>query len=304
MMSRPGGDLVEALLERIGVENPMHARSVQAAAAELTSEERRELEEYVGFCAQEGWGVERLAGAYKVITEDTLREQIQFRRTGRYRHSTFEAVSDTVYFDPAYMSNYMYGLALTLFLWPNHLQIVRFFRARLPLHKGGRYLEVGPGHGAFFRHAARRGSFESCLGVDISPTSLEMTRRLLEYDAAIPPARRQLLQADFLEASTLDGNYDAVVMGEVLEHVEQPELFLRRIKALAASDAFIFVTTAVNAPAVDHIYLFSSVDEVRDMAAAAGFRVVDVLATPYAGCSMEETVRNRLPINVAMVLAA
>lgn len=303
-MKNASNSRVAALLERIGENNPMHARSLQAAVAALTQEELGELDDYVGFCSREGWAIDNLATAYQVITDDTLREQIHFRRTGRYRHSTFKEVSDSVYFDPAYMSNYMYGLALTLFLWPNHLQIVHFFRKTLPRNNHGRYLEVGPGHGAFFRYAARHGSFASCLGVDISPTSLQMTQRLLESDASIPPARRQLLHADFLEATTLTGKYDAIVMGEVLEHVEQPLLFLQRIKTLAAPGAFIFITTAVNAPAVDHICLFRSVDEVRNLAEAAGFRVTDELATSYTGCSMDETVQQRLPINVAMVLAA
>jgi len=303
-MTNASGRLTETLVERIGEGSPMHARSLAVALGGLDHEELQELHDYIGFCAQEGWGIDRLAAAYRVITEDTLREQIYFRRTRRYRHSTFKEVSDSVYFDSEYMSNYMYGLALTLFLWPNHLQIVRFFRRVLPRNSHGRYLEIGPGHGAFFRYAARHGSFGSCLGVDVSPTSLQMTQRLLESDESIPLARRQLLLTDFLEATALDGTYDAIVMGEVLEHVEQPLLFLQRIKALAARGAFIFITTAVNAPAIDHIYLFRSVAEVKELAVAAGLRIVDALATPYTGCSMEETVQQGLPINVAMVLAA
>jgi SAM-dependent methyltransferase len=303
MTRAPNEELVAALVESIGSGNPMHARSLLGALADLTVEERHELEDYVTFCVRDGWGIERLADAYRVITEDTLREQIHFRRTGRYRHSTFDEVSEGVYFDPEYMSKYMYGLALTLFLWPNHLQIVRFFRRMLPKGRAGRYLEIGPGHGAFFRYAARHGNFASCLGVDISPTSLGMTRRLLNSDSSIPRPCWQLLHADFLEVANLMGTYAAIVMGEVLEHVERPLLFLQRIRALAEDDAFIFITTAVNAPAVDHIYLFRSVDEVRELAEEAGLRVVDQLATPYSGCSMEETIQQRLPINVAMVLA-
>ncbi len=93
-------------------------------------------------------------------------------------------------------------------------------------------------------------------------------------------------------------------MGEVLEHVEQPFLFLRRIKDLANQGAFIFITTAVNAPAIDHIYLFRTVDEVHDLAVTAGLKVKEILATPYKGCTMDETVQQKLPINVAMVLGA
>lgn len=292
----------EELVALIAAKNPMQGRALQSARAGMHAEEASELEGYLGFCRSEGLTLEDLADAYQTITMDTLREQVYFQRNGRYRHSTFSEVADKVYFDPDYMSKYMYGLAITLYLWPNHLEIVRFFRRTLPNSKGGRYLEIGPGHGVFFRHAARKGGFASCTGVDISPTSLELTRRLLASDSELPPEKWELVNADFLAVDSLQGEFDAIVMGEVLEHVEEPLRFLVRIRELMASDAYVFVTTAVNAPAVDHIYLFRSVEEVVDMARQAGLGVRELVATPYKGCSMEDTVAQRLPINVAMVL--
>jgi 2-polyprenyl-3-methyl-5-hydroxy-6-metoxy-1,4-benzoquinol methylase len=291
------------LVARICAAHPMQARALTAAVAGLLVDEAEELEHYLSFCEKEGQHTEQMAEAYLTITNDTLREQVYFQRHGRYRHASFDSVASAVYFDSTYMSRYMYGLALTLYLWPNHLQLLRYFRRMLPARRGGRYIEIGPGHGAFFRHAVRHGGFAECLGVDISPTSLAMTRRLLESDAALPGARWRLLEADLLAAEDLGTDYDAVVMGEVLEHVEQPQRFLERIRDMAADGAFIYVTTAINAPAVDHIFLFKSVEEVTDMAAAAGLNVVDILATAYSGCTMEETVQRRLPINVALVLS-
>lgn len=291
------------LVKAIGTVSPMQMRALDAAVLELDADERNELEDYVQFCVREGWGIGQLVEAYKTITDDTLREQVYFQRHGRYRHSSFESVANSVYFDESYMFRYMYGLALTLYLWPNHLQLVRFFKKMLPRGGGNRYLEVGPGHGAFFRHAVRRGGYKHYVGVDISPTSLEMTRRILGMDDSVGRENWDLIEADFLTATELDGGYDAIVMGEVLEHVEQPRLFLERIRELAAKNAFIYITTAVNAPAIDHIYLFNTVDEVVDIARAAGLRMQQILATPYIGCTMDATVQRKLPINVAMVLS-
>lgn len=295
---------LDRLVERIASINPMHARSLGDARAGLFAEERDELEAYLSFCESDGVGIDDLAAAYQTITMDTLREQVFFQRHRHYRHSTFKDVADKVYFDAAYMKRYMYGLALTLYLWPNHLEIVRFFRKAMPLDRGGRYLEIGPGHGVFFSYAATNGGFTSLLGIDISPTSLEMTRKLLGSHASLSGADWRLVNADFLATDDLQGRFDAIVMGEVLEHVEEPLRFLARIRDLARNGAFVFVTTAVNAPAVDHIYLFRTVDDVCDLAIAAGLQVKDLLATPYKGCSMEETVEQRLPVNVAMVLEA
>ena len=92
-------------------------------------------------------------------------------------------------------------------------------------------------------------------------------------------------------------------MGEVLEHVEQPDVFLRRIAELAKQDAFIFITTCINAPAVDHIYLWRTTDELEEMILANGLEIVEPLRLPYEGKTLEESRELNLPINVAYVLA-
>lgn len=300
-MTEQADALLDDLLALIIQDSPMQAVALRRTVATLSPDEREDLVDYVRLCVDNGVGLARLSEAYRTISTDTLREQVYFRRHGTYRHSTFAQVADQVYFDPGYMSNYMYGLALTQFLWPNHLEIFRFFKASLARARGGRYLEVGPGHGAYFRLALRSGRFEHCLGVDISPTSLQQTRDLLAAEPAggVPWT---LLESDFLAMPAPETAFGGIVMGEVLEHVEDPAAFLRKTHELAGPGSFVFVTTAVNAPAVDHIYLYRSVGEVESMARDAGFNVVDVLATPYPGRSMEQTVQERLPVNVALVL--
>lgn len=298
-----GHSLLDELIKRIAADSPMQGRSLPAAVAQLTPAESDALEQYLHFCSIEGWGSEKMAQAYSTIANDTLREQIYFQRNKRYRHDRFASVAENVYFDADYMARYMYGLALTLYLWPNHLQIFRHFQRTIASADGGSYLEVGPGHGAFFRQAMQSGAFHTCVGIDISPTSLAMTQRMLESSGAQSGVSWRLIEADLLTATDIGSGYDAVVMGEVLEHVEQPGRFLERIRDLAAPDALIYITTAVNAPAVDHIYLFRSVQEVKDLARSSGLVTRDVLATPYVGRTMQETVQNSLPVNVALVLS-
>jgi 2-polyprenyl-3-methyl-5-hydroxy-6-metoxy-1,4-benzoquinol methylase len=92
-------------------------------------------------------------------------------------------------------------------------------------------------------------------------------------------------------------------MGEVLEHVEKPDVFLRRIAELAKDDAYVFVTTCINAPTVDHIYLWRTTDELEEMITANGLKIVEPLRLPYEGKTLEESREQNLPINVAYVLA-
>lgn len=295
--------MIDELILAIASTNPMQKRSLDVARAQLNPVEEAGLERYVKFCLGNSVSIEQLAMAYNTITADTLREQIFFQRHGRYRYAKFSEVADAVYFNPEYMQRYMLGLALTAYLWPNHLALSRFFEASLPKDIPGKYLEIGPGHGLYLSKAielSRYGHFDA---VDISETSIALTRQILDFNFSGLGKKWHLHIADFLAGDMPSSRYDAIVMGEVLEHVEQPEAFLRRIRQLSNEQTFIFVTTAINAPAVDHIFLFESVEHVIRIVKECGMRCRDYLATPYPGCDMGETVARKLPINIAMVLA-
>ncbi len=280
----------------------MHRGFLEQAIAGATPQEVDRLAGYLQFCMGKGLTLDYLAESYLTILGDTLDEQLYFRDEGHYRHSTFAEVAESVYHDRDYMDRYMYGLAITNFLWPNHVEMARFLRDTLPRDRTGRYLEVGPGHGFLLLSAIEVGSFDDFLGVDLSAASVEQTRTIINHFHPEAPVRVEL--QNFLEAHDLTpGSFDAIVMGEVLEHVEQPEVFLRRIAELAKDDAYIFITTCINAPAVDHIYLWRTTDELEDMITGSGLSIVKPLRLPYEGKSLEESRVQQLPINVAYVLS-
>jgi len=233
----------------------------------------------------------------------TVDEQIYFNRHKRYRHSTFAEVAESVYHDAEYMNRYMYGLAISTFLWPNHVAMLRMFRAEIPTTAGGRYLEIGPGHGFLLLAAAEVGGYDELLAVDLSEASVRQTKAIMEHFQPGCPVHIEKL--DFLDAAHLKPRtFDAVVMGEVLEHVEDPARFLRRIAELATKDAFIFITTCINSPAVDHIYLWRTIDSLEEMIDACGLDIVKALRLPYEGTTLKESVASELPINVAYTLRA
>ncbi|MDF3025269.1 MAG: methyltransferase domain protein [Alphaproteobacteria bacterium] len=292
---------VAALIDKVIEDNPMHRNFVTRALANVTAAELAHLDAYIDFCKQKGLTIDYLAECYLTIVGDTLREQIYFQKHKKYRYSTFAEIGDSVYFNEEYMSFYMYGLAITSYLWPNHLDLFRFFRETLPAAKTGKYLEIGPGHGYFFMTAMEESKFDTFTGVDISETSIAQTRALIDHFGADKNSF-DLLCMDFLKTDLPENGFDAVVMGEVLEHVEQPELFLKQIARLANKDAHIFVSTCINAPAVDHIYLFNNPEELAKMFDACGLRIKSQLIRPYEGKTEEESLAQLLPINVAYVL--
>jgi SAM-dependent methyltransferase len=263
----------------------------------------RRLADYLLFGRAHGGDLAYLADSYLTIVGDTLDEQAYFAENKHYRHSTFAEVADLVYHDAEYMDRYMYGLAISTFLWPNHVEMARFFRRSLPRGRRGRYLEVGPGHGFLLLTAIELGSYDEFVGVDLSASSIAQTSAIVHHFFPDTPVR--LEQRDFL---SVDGfapaSFDAIVMGEVLEHVEQPARFLRRIRELAAPGAFLFITTCVNAPAIDHIFLWRSTDELEQLITDCGLAIADPLRLPYEGTTQAESAARELPINVAYVLNA
>lgn len=294
--------LLSRLVETISEARPRHADYLVAARARLDEQELQDAERYFTYLLEQGEDMTSLSGAYCALLDETMEEQLFFQRNQRYRYETFEEVSGLVYFDEAYMHNYMVGLAISLYLWPNHLAIHRFFNARLPSKRTGNYLEIGPGHGNFLLRAMRETNYSNFTGVDLSPTSIRLTREIIQSALPEKSDKLQLILADFLNSDLPCSRYDGVVMGEVLEHVENPQSMLDRIAELLSPDGFSFITTCINAPEIDHIYLYRKESEVLDMISDAGLEVVEGLTVPHHGYSLEQCIKMNLPINVAYEL--
>jgi len=293
---------LQELSDAIVAQNPVHAEFLASSMGGLTQEARQGLLEYVEYCTGRGRSIVYLADCYNTITNDTLNEQFFFMKHGRYRYSKYAEVADKVYLDAEYMNKYMYGLAITAFLWPNHAKMYEFFVRSFPRGKRGAYLEIGPGHGYYLRTAAELGNFDRLVGIDVSPTSVALTRDILEHSSLETSAQIDIVESDFLAVENDERGFACIVTGEVLEHVEQPGLFLRKIAELSDKDTHIFVTTCVNAPSVDHIFLWRTTDAIEDLIRESGLEIVEPLHVPITGKTLAECVRDALPISVAYVL--
>jgi 2-polyprenyl-3-methyl-5-hydroxy-6-metoxy-1,4-benzoquinol methylase len=63
----------------------------------------------------------------------------------------------------------------------------------------------------------------------------------------------------------LGARFDFITMGEVLEHVEQPQKLLIRLKELLVPGGRAFVSTCANCPAIDHVHQFDNIGQIRKM---------------------------------------
>jgi 2-polyprenyl-3-methyl-5-hydroxy-6-metoxy-1,4-benzoquinol methylase len=233
---------------------------------------------------------------YLKMIADVRVETMHFARTGEYTSKSFDEVNKRVYNNPEVMEYYMNGLLLSQFLWGHHYSILNYFTDNLSKYrdKVDHYLEMGGGHGLYISQAIsllKPGTKFDL--IDISPTSIEASRSLINNDAV------NYTLSDIFKVKA-EKKYDFITMGEVMEHVEDPIALLKKLGELLKDGGSMFVTTPTNAPAIDHIYLFKNAEDIRDVIDKAGFRVTDEIGVYSEKVSKERAEKYK----VAMLYAA
>lgn len=293
--------LIDELIQEILRINKLQSNFLADSVKALSKSDTQVFTQYLNYCLDQQLTLGYLAECYDLIVKDTFTQQLYFKRHGHYKYSSYAEVESLVYRNEEYMSMYMYGLAITTFLWPNHAQMKHFFKEMLPKTQSGRYLEIGPGHGFHMMEAMQSSQYDQFLGVDISPTSVFLTQKILSSRYFGRFENYSIKECDFLAWEPND-QYDAVVMGEVLEHVEQPQKFLKKIAALTHNTSHIHVTTCINSPAIDHIYLFGHAQQIADIVQASGLYIKHQLLIPYQSTTLAQSEQDKLPINIALIL--
>ncbi len=302
-MSTVISNLINTLILEIVAINTIQKKFLATSLQSLSEEDSILFDIYLKYCVEEkGKTLTYLAQCYDLIVKDTFSNQLYFKRHQRYKHSSYKEVESLVYRNDSYMSMYMYGLAISAFLWKNHTEMKSFFKDNLPKEQRGKYLEIGPGHGFHMMEAMQLSQYDYFLGIDISPTSVALTNSILSSQYFGDFHNYHVQECDFIQWNTED-RFDAVVMGEVLEHVEQPQIFLDKIYTITDENSHIHITTCINSPAIDHIYLFRDSLEIIKMVENSGFHVKQQLLVPYQETTLEESNKEKLPINIALVLS-
>jgi len=240
---------------------------------------------------------------YVALSLEFLTLQRRLEQTGRYLLSNERDAFERVYSNPEVFSHYyLPGLLLSEALWPNHFAMNRLFvEAFVPkVPAGGRVLEVGVGTGYHLRELRERVPAMEYLGVDISELAVAFARRYADERGEGSMRFELANAAERIPAA--DGWADAAVCGEVLEHVEHPERLLSEIRRALKPRAPFFVTTVVFAANVDHIYMFDSADEIRELCRAGGWTLETDLVLPIYPTDSPDAVRR--PMNYAALLRA
>lgn len=296
---------IELFVEQVEKRSPLQKKSVQRYVDTMNDLEKEKLVRRIQYFLEQGYTYETMAKGYLKFCEYFAEERFYFVENGMYRYSTYEEAS-VLYNNEEYMNNYMIGLAFGIYLWSIQREGMRFFREKCQkdLHEGGKYLEVGPGHGEYLVTAIENTAFNQYLAVDISFTAVQLTQSFLKFALR---EHRDLLDKvivehkDFFEFTT-EEKFDAIVISEVLEHVENPKDFLVQVKKLSKKDTFIYLSTAINSPYPDHLYLFHNKEEIYALFEETGLKVVDEVVSTIDGVSLEKAIRKKYDIMVGFIL--
>lgn len=245
-----------------------------------------------------GRTLEDALDAFIRYSNEYLVLQARLNKEGRYLHASYAEVNRAVYQSEVMDQYYLDGLFLSQALWPNHFRMTRYFLdCRGCTHPGARVLDVPTGPGMYSLLLARHFAFQRLDSVDISARAVEYARRVLQSASPVGEVRCRVENVFAMEVAPI---YDFVCCGELLEHLEDPRALLARLNELIKQDGTLFLTTAIYAAAIDHIYLFRNVAEVRALLDEF-FTIRSELILPVTLVEYRDDM-DRVPINYACVL--
>jgi 2-polyprenyl-3-methyl-5-hydroxy-6-metoxy-1,4-benzoquinol methylase len=95
-------------------------------------------------------------------------------------------------------------------------------------------------------------------GYDTSPFSLNHTQHMIQR---LDLSEQYCAEERDIVARSRSEQADAIVNVEVLEHLEEPEVFLASLLEILRPGGIGFITAAINAPNANHIYLYRKLRE-------------------------------------------
>ncbi len=250
-------------------------------------------------CGATGWGESALREYYAEFVVDYLREQSQFLATGSYsrENEATTSVIDEVYHNDEYMRSYMMGLLASYAIFPHHYKQYKFYVDRFEptLPSNGACIEFGVGHGMFMTHLLKRQKGRTGFGFDLSDMALTIARAVASIDK-IDPSRLTLGNAD-VASMPLTGEYIAMTAAGLLEHINDPVGFLRRVREhLAPEVGRIFFMVPVNTAHADHVVHLETVDDCRHLMLEGGLDLVEEEIAPTENLDLDELYRRKIPI--------
>jgi ubiquinone/menaquinone biosynthesis C-methylase UbiE len=274
--------LVQVLLDYITAEYPQFYKGVQEAIMVEPEHFYQIAEQHLSWAllAKGDFAIERSVDAFVQFTTDVNFAQARYEQSGEYENKSFSEVYKTHYSQLPIMDDYLWGVYLTNFLWAHHLEIGQFFSKRFlsKLPANANLIEIAPGHGGWGVWALKQKLDAQLCGYDISSASICIAN-------SIAQAAKVAERAVYREYNALDLKHlpaescDAIICSFLVEHLEKPQELFSVIKHLLRPNGIAYVTGALSAAQVDHIYEMHNESEMMALAEGQGLRVIESLST-------------------------
>jgi 2-polyprenyl-3-methyl-5-hydroxy-6-metoxy-1,4-benzoquinol methylase len=256
---------------------PLFYKNCEKVFATFGDEWARDLDahlERLFGCDEEAY--RKAVQGYAKFSLSAMRLQARFNKTRRYEEQSYEDACRNVYQNRQFMAEvYLPGIFVSQFLWQHHYRQIQFHRERfLPLLEGAadrRFYDVGTGTGFYSVQALQRLPGFHGYGIDTSPHAREFTERHVKawgFGGAYTPMDVDITTAELEPVSCVQSI-------EVLEHLADPEEFLRHLRKMLRPGGYGFIAAAITAPEDDHIYLYWTPEDVIRQLNAAGFEVLE-----------------------------
>jgi 2-polyprenyl-3-methyl-5-hydroxy-6-metoxy-1,4-benzoquinol methylase len=291
-------NFLNEIVDYISVKDKLHSKKIQANLNSIRAQYSSQFQELLSlvynYFTHRKVSTEQVSDDYLKMIDDMRKEGLYFYRHGKYRCENQSIAYEKVYSQADIMSYYMNALLLSQILWKHHFNIFMSFQDNLkklfPDKSDLNILDVGPGHGFFsFLIKKEFSDYRSIDLVDISETSLSMTKDIIGYDSD----KINYFLKDIFE---YDGSitYDFIVLGEVIEHLDHPKAILTKLSDLLSKDGLLWVTTPTNSPALDHVYLFNNKEEVIKLVEESGLEIVHDCSFYAEDVDEQTAIKNRV----------
>jgi 2-polyprenyl-3-methyl-5-hydroxy-6-metoxy-1,4-benzoquinol methylase len=279
-------NFIDNILQYLKNNDFLQYKKVKINIQELTLEYPEKYQYFCGllfdYFEKNNNSVEKVASDYLKMINDMRYEGIYFKKNKRYSCLNQQDAYLKVYSNKAIMNYYMNALLLSQVLWKHHFKMLMYFDDQLSkefLGSTESVLDVGPGHGFFSNLVINKfPEIKRIDIVDISEESLSMTKSIIGTGGG----KINYKLDDIFKLKTQE-KYDLIIFGEVLEHLDQPVTVLKKLVSYLNNDGYIWMTTPTNAPAIDHVYLFRSKEDIVSLLSNA-----DLTVAKDFGCFAED----------------
>ncbi len=273
--------LVDRLLSYVEEHHPRSRRAIGEARAKAPERFDRYANLFLGWAFQAlgEQALSRTVDAFVEFSGDVNLAQARYEADGHYQNKSYAECYDAVYNERETMDDYLWGVYLTNFLWPHHMDISIFYEDRFlrRLPPRAHIVEIAPGHGGWGLFALHHLPSATLSAFDISPSSIRIARSLAVAAGSAERAEYHEEDARKLLSGPAE-RADACVCNFLIEHLEDPHVLLEVVQHLLTANGIAFLSGALTAAQVDHIYEFRRESELVLLAEQHGLRVLETLS--------------------------